>query len=112
MEQETLKVFFVQFGTMKNDKTNEDFNWGNAQALSTEFESTNSSCGFAPAKVKITPDNRHAICLKMRDDLEIAFKAGKPFLEIIPSYGLKASKGIMVPVIVDYQIVGKSDLKS
>lgn len=77
MEQEALKVFFVQFGTMKNERTNEDIDWGNAHALSTEFQSTNSSCGFAPAKVKITPDNRHAVCLKMRDDLEAAFKAGK-----------------------------------
>lgn len=111
MGQETLKVFFVQFGTMKNDRTNEDFDWGNAQAFSTEFESTNTSCGFAPAKVKISPDNRHAVCLRLRDDLQEAFKSGKSFLEIIPSYGMKASKGVMIPIVVDYKVVGKSDVK-
>ena len=75
------------------------------------FEVPHRSCGFAPAKVKITPDNRHAVCLKMRDNLESAYKSGKPFLEIIPSYGLEASKGVMISVIVDYKIVGKLEAK-
>lgn len=105
MKNQTLKLIFVQFGRIDDSETE----WANAQALSTDFTSSQgagrASAGFPPGKLDVSPDNKHAIGLRLRDDLEFAHSQNAVYIEISPAYGMKSKKGEMKSVIVDYELV-------
>lgn len=105
MKNQAIKIVFVQFGKIDDSEVE----WANAQALSTEYSSSNAagraSAGFAPGKLDVSPDNRHSVGLRLRDDLNYAYEQGGFFIEIIPSYGMKSKKGQMFSVITDYELV-------
>ncbi|EED1924662.1 type II/III secretion system domain protein [Escherichia coli] len=105
MQNQPVKLLFVQFGKIDDS----GMEWANAQAISTEYSSTQgagrASAGFAPGRVDVSPDNHHAIGLRLRDDLNFAYEQGCFYIEIMPSYGMKAKKGEMKNVIVDYELL-------
>lgn len=105
MENQSLKLIFVQFGKIDDSDTE----WANAQVLSSEFTSTQgagrASAGFPPGKIDISPAERHSVGLRLRDDLEAAHARGDFYIEIIPAIGMRSKKGEMKSVIVDYKLV-------
>lgn len=106
MKQETIKLLFIRFGIMKDEKGGDPFNWGNGFALSS-FSSNTHQAGFEPIKIDITPDDKFSVCLRLRDDLIKACELGFSFIEIEPSYTIKAKKGVSCAVIGDYKLVTK-----